>query len=442
MSNGDDEEAPAEGAGEAADEKPAEGEKPAVDVSAEELEERLDEAEAGLEAAETEDDLDAVEARLDAIEADLEVADLPEPDDEDEEGPREQLESRLEGLRNDLEESRGPYAEDVASEVETAATTIRETRWTEAGKADVVTAVESFLTTADDHLADDFAAGSDDPDDLAAALEDAAGAIEDAGLDPDEDAETIEALLSAAEELSQKLDDAQEWDDLTIREKLRAQGFYDKLTPENRKDFPPEWNVVRVAEQDHDAETILTALGYFESEFMEVNCMEALERIAPPEAYDAMIQRAKKRDQLPIRVLGKIGDERALDTLVEFIEDDGNVPLQKTTLKAIGEIGSEETTQAVANRLVADDAEVRSHAARALGRIGDTRAIAPLSDVLGDEQEAAEVRSSAAWALVQIGTEEALKAAAEYSDDRSYTVAHEAQKAQDALGDEEAEAAA
>ena len=65
--------------------------------------------------------------------------------------------------------------------------------------------------------------------------------------------------------------------------------------------------------------------------------------------------------------------------------------------------------------------------------IGDTRAIDPLADVLGDEDENPPVRASAAWALYQIGTKEALEAAAEYVDDASFIVEQEATKAQEAL---------
>jgi len=82
--------------------------------------------------------------------------------------------------------------------------------------------------------------------------------------------------------------------------------------------------------------------------------------------------------------------------------------------------------------LADSDPAVRSVAARALGLIGDTRAIEPLSDRLDDEGEADEVRASAAWALVRIGTKRALESAAAHDDDRDYGVQLEAQKATDA----------
>jgi HEAT repeat protein len=78
---------------------------------------------------------------------------------------------------------------------------------------------------------------------------------------------------------------------------------------------------------------------------------------------------------------------------------------------------------------------VRPYAARALGLIGDTRAVDPLADAL-ETDESDEVRAAAAWALRQIGTEAALEAAASFSDDRAYLVQHEATQADEALSAE------
>lgn len=423
MSDGDDD------TQDAADEAEA---SETVDVSADELRERLDAVEADLDDAETEADLDAVEADLDQVESDLGAADLPEPEDDDEDDPREELESRASDLRDALEEARGPYAADVVDEIESAHATVTDTEWTERGEQEVADAVERFLDTAGEILDESFAASGSFPAGHGNALDEVASVVGDAGLDADEDADTIASLLDATDELQADLDDAEEWSDLTVVEQLSAQGFYDRLHSKNRKDFPPELNVVRIAEQENDPERILMALDYFESDFMVENCLQALARLGAPEAYDDVMALAERRDTLAIEVLGKIGDEAATETFHEFIDGEGNPPLQKTVLKALGEIGSQESTQAVADRLVAEDPEVRSQAARALGRIGDTRAVDPLSDILADD-ESDTVRAAAAWALVQIGTESALKNAAEYADDRSYIIENEAGKADDAL---------
>lgn len=406
------------------------------------LSERLDEVEADIEAAETEADLDAVEDELDEVDADIEDADLPEPDEDEEDAadPREELESRATELGEAIEDQRGPYAADAIEDIEGAQSTITETRWTEQGERDIATAVETFLDAVGDVLDTDFAAEGEDEDGLVAALDDVSETIDERGFDPDEDEEVIAELLDTTDGLHNDLDDAEEWDDLSVRQKLDVEGFYDVLTPETRKDFPPEWNAIKIYEKRNEPEPILRGLEMFDSEFMQGHCIESLKRMGSPEAYEAMEQRAQKRDNPPIEALGKIGDERALDTLHEYIEGDSDPGLQKVTIKAIGEIGSTESTQQVADRLVAENDVVRSNAARALGLIGDTRAIAPLASVLEDD-DADPVRASAAWALNQIGTENALDAAREHADDRSFLVQSEAEKADHALADGNGDAA-
>jgi soluble cytochrome b562 len=442
MSDGDE---PADESEQETEEAPAESEETEQEAdelearTPEALDERLDEVETALDEADTEADLDAVEEDLDSVEEDIEAADLPEPDEDEEdvEDPRDELESRVTELREALDEQRGPYAEDAIEEVESAQSTLTETRWTEQGEGEVAEVVQSFLDSAGESLGEEFSAADDDPEFLATALGEVTETIESRELDPDEDAETVGELVAAADELTTGLDDAEEWDDLTVREKLTVEGFYDVLEPETRKDFPPEWNAIKIYEKRNEPEPILRGLDMFGSDFMEEHCIESLKRLGAPAAYDEMEQRAQKRNKPPIEVLGKIGDERALDTLHEYIEGESDPALQKVTIKAIGEIGSSDSTQPVADRLVADNETVRSNAARALGLIGDTRAIAPLADVL-DDDKSNSVRASAAWALNQIGTEKALDAAREHADDRSFLVQSEAEKADRAMNGDDA----
>jgi HEAT repeat protein len=179
---------------------------------------------------------------------------------------------------------------------------------------------------------------------------------------------------------------------------------------------------------------VLLALDSLQSEFMERHCLEALTRMNDEAAFDAMHQRASKRDKPGIKAIGKMSADDAVDTLLEYVDADSDPGLQKVTFKALGEIGSEEATGPLANKLVAENEHVRPYAARALGLIGDTRAIEPLADVLADDEND-EVRAAAAWALRQIGTERALSAAGDFADDRAYLVQHEASRAAAALGE-------
>jgi hypothetical protein len=417
MSNGDEE--PDDDASEDA---------PATTASPEEFEERLDKAGTELEAAETEAALDTVEGLLDDIEADLSDATFPEPD-EDEDDPAEAVESRLSELRDDLESQRGPYAEDVTAIIESAQGTLTDSEWTDDGEEDAHTAAETFLSEAGECVSVEADAG-----DTLDAAADALGAVSDtigaAELDPDADTEMINDLLEVAQALESALEDAEVWGDLTVREQLDSKGFYDILTNENRKDFPPEWNAAKLHAEEGNLDLVLFAFEKLTSDYYEeyvVDIFYHLGRDAEP-AFDVMHELAQKRNKGPIKVLGKIGDERATETLHEFIDGDGDTALQRVTLRALGAIGSTESVQPVANRLAAESDEVRSAAARALGLIGDTRAINPLSERL-KQDDSNTVRASAAWALRQIGTEAALDEAAQYTDDRAYLVQAEAEKA-------------
>ncbi|WP_312909314.1 HEAT repeat domain-containing protein [Natronosalvus caseinilyticus] len=398
------------------------------ELTVESLRERLESVEAALEDAETESDLDEVEAALSDLEADVEAADLEE-DEED-----ESLEDDVDSLSSDLEDARGPYAEDVVTEIDDAKGEIAETRWTEQGESELVDVVQTFVADVNEVLGTNLTLADGNGEDtvarLTATLENAGAAVEEADLDPD--ADDIAALLEATEALVDGIDDAQAWEDLSVRQQLRAQGFYDVL--EHVKDYPPEWHALKVHEKQHNVDMILLSLETFDSDFMEEHALEALERMGPEEALEPMLQRATRRDQDAITIIGKIGvaDEEVVETLVDYVDNDSNPLLQKVTFKALGEIGAEEAVQPLADQLVAENGEIRSAAARALGLIGDTRAISPLADVL-EEDDDDTVRASAAWALNRIGTEDALEALLEYDDDRAYLVQAEAEKAGPAL---------
>ncbi|ELY99895.1 HEAT repeat domain-containing protein, partial [Natrialba asiatica] len=395
------------------------------------------------------DDLDDVEADLEAFRPELEAVEIPEPpetedeeeedeDEDDEPAPEEELqetydeiESDLSDLESDLEDQRGPYGEDVVGEIEDASGTITGTRWTAEGRDELLVAADDYLGEFNEILGSSVAlstdeADADTPDRLADTLDDAVAAVEDAELDADEDAGTIAGLLEATDDFQGAIDDATEWTDLEVREQLRREGFYDVL--DHVKDFPPEWHALKVHEKRGNVDMILLAYESLGSEFMENHCLEALARMGPEEAIDPMVQKAGRRDEQAISILGKIGvaDDDVVDALLDYV--DSNPTLQKPTFRALGEIGAEAAVQPLANQLVADNPDVRSWAARALGLIGDTRAIDPLADVLADDEED-RVRASAAWALNRIGTSDALEIVAEYDDDRAYLVQAEAEHA-------------
>ena len=447
MSNGDDEPADADEPEATAPARPDE-------ATADSLAEYLDEIETALEDAETEAALDDVAALADDAENVLAEADLPEPDEDDEDGddPRGDLEARIETLRDGIDDARGPYAADVLDAIEAAGETLETTRWTAAGRDDAVAAVTEFVDAAAEAVDDGVAADAiettpegevDEPADAAtedriAALVDAldavAAGIDGIGLDPDDDAETIAALLEATDVLDAGLDDAEEWDDLETHEQLRAQGYYDVLG--HYKDFPVEWAALKEHESRGNVDMILLALDALQSDFMERHCLEALERMGKRGKTEASLEellgRAGKRDQFAIRILGTMAAAEAAETLIEYVDEDSNPQLQKATFKTLGEVGATDAVGPLAEKLTMENDQVRPYAARALGLIGDTRAIEPLANAL-EEDDDDDVRAAAGWALRQIGTREALEAVAEYADERSFVVQTEAEKARAAL---------
>ena len=457
MSNGDDEPADASDEPDApanADESEATAPARPDEATADSLNEYLDEIEAALEDAETEAALDDVAALVDDAENVLAEADLPEPDEDDEDAddPRGDLEARIETLRDGIDDARGPYDADVLDAIEAAGETLEATQWTVAGRDDAVTAVTEFVDAAAEAVDDGVEAdaiepvsGADDETGPAAdgdadpiaplvdALDAVAAGIDGIGLDPDDDAATIAALLEATDTLETGLDDAEEWDDLETHEQLRAQGYYDVLG--HYKDFPVEWAALKEHESRGNVDMILLALDSLQSDFMERHCLETLERMGKRGKTEASLEellgRADKRDQFAIRILGTMAATEAAETLIEYVDEDSNPQLQKATFKTLGEIGATDAVGPLVEKLTMENDQVRPYAARALGLIGDTRAIEPLANTLEEDDD--DVRAAAGWALRQIGTREALEAVAEYADERSFVVQTEAEKAQAAL---------
>lgn len=83
-------------------------------------------------------------------------------------------------------------------------------------------------------------------------------------------------------------------------------------------------------------------------------------------------------------------EEIAINTLVEALEDDedrspdGGYPLRRNAAKALGKLGDTRVVPALINCLDCDDYYVRESAAQALEMLGDSRAISPLMKLLED----------------------------------------------------------
>jgi HEAT repeat protein len=421
------------------DEEPAETEADSIVVA---FEERLESASTAVEEADTEADLDDVEATLEEIEADLEETEIPvpEPEDEDEEpeDPTDDLEDDLSDLQDAVDDKRGPYGEDVVDAIDDIRSTLTGTRWAEEGETELVPGVQEFLDEAESMLDTEFGEAVPDPEELSVTLETVTESVEEAALDADEDAETIADLLEAVDTLADAVETSTAWTDLKVRERLHREGFYEPLEGVKHKDFPPEWSALKAWEKQGNVEMVVLLLDLMgDTDFIARHCIEALEYMGDEQGLEPLTNLAKRRNLNAIDAIGKIGAEAGVDAVESHAESGSSLELQARSLTALGAIGDESATETVANQLVADSDRVTNAATRALGMIGDTRAIDPLADLLADTSADASVRASAAWALGEIGTESALAAAADFETTNSYLVEQEVENAANALGSDE-----
>ena len=128
------------------------------------------------------------------------------------------------------------------------------------------------------------------------------------------------------------------------------------------------------------------------------------------------------------RALGELGDNRAIKQLLGmFTDQSGDVrAAAHEALRKLG-VTYNELLEGHLAALGSEDPDARSEAARALGELGDRRAVEPLSGILSDVSQ--DVRRTAAEALGEIGDNRAIKQLLGMFTDQSGDVrkaAHEA----------------
>lgn len=101
------------------------------------------------------------------------------------------------------------------------------------------------------------------------------------------------------------------------------------------------------------------------------------------------------------QALGAIGDTRAVYPLTLALDSDDHPRVRRSVAEALGLLGDTRALESLITALQDDSPYVRSTAALALGTIGDSQAIDPLLGTLLDIDR--KVRSSAMFALGKIG---------------------------------------
>ena len=108
------------------------------------------------------------------------------------------------------------------------------------------------------------------------------------------------------------------------------------------------------------------------------------------------------------KALGKIGDARAVEPLCKALGDDSWL-VRRCASKALLAFDDARAVEPLCAALSDEDKDVRINAADALVEIGDARAVEALCRALGDENEIPHVRLGAAKALGNIGDARAVE---------------------------------
>lgn len=127
------------------------------------------------------------------------------------------------------------------------------------------------------------------------------------------------------------------------------------------------------------------------------------------------------------RVLGEIGDKRAVEPLIDALKNDKASSVQGSAAEAVGKIGDKRVVELLIKALKDEDWQVRLGAAKGLGELGDKRAVEPLIDALEDERM--WVRERAAEALGKIGDERAVEPLTAVLEDKERAVRTAARRA-------------
>lgn len=109
-----------------------------------------------------------------------------------------------------------------------------------------------------------------------------------------------------------------------------------------------------------------------------------------------------------IEKLTQLRDTEVVDYLISLLESKANKLVKESVCIALGKIGDKKATQALIENLENGYESVRYQATIALGKIADAKAVPSLIEVL-KKQEDSLVRSEAAKALGMIGDPSAYK---------------------------------
>ena len=151
---------------------------------------------------------------------------------------------------------------------------------------------------------------------------------------------------------------------------------------------------------------LIKALGYKKNFQVRFDAARLLGEIGDPRAVQPLIDALEDEEVMvrneAARVLGEIGDPRAVDPLINALdrEEDYSIGVRWDVIEALGKLGDTRALEPLTALLRDKADDTRLHAARALGKIGDPSAVDPLITALKDKY--GKVRRAATAALKKL----------------------------------------
>jgi HEAT repeat protein len=168
-------------------------------------------------------------------------------------------------------------------------------------------------------------------------------------------------------------------------------------------------NVAKSMDITGEKETTKSVLGNLHRNATEI--INSLEKIGDTRAVEPLIALLKDEDfaGYAANALGMMGDPRAVEPLIAALEDEDWV-LRKNAVAALGNLKDSRSVEPLIAALGFENNIVRMHAAIALGNFKDTRALEALIDALKNNRKyAPEVANAAAESLGKIGDARAVE---------------------------------
>ncbi len=141
----------------------------------------------------------------------------------------------------------------------------------------------------------------------------------------------------------------------------------------------------------------------------------------PGDAFDNAMAWLKSEDYEKraqgARALGSLGNRRALEPLIEVLVDE-EAAVRANAAIALSDLGDTRAVGPLIARLKYESADVRANVVATLGDLGDARAVEPLIGRLMDKDENEHVRVHAAVALGQLGDARAVDPLIQRLEDR------------------------